>query len=345
MKISFWSNADRARTAEVLTLSALSCCLSFPCKIVAMENYINTENLGFHMLGSRYDRIRNSYEQYAPGNFHRGDTFLQHLHRQTGRGIRFRKTMEILQDALYFLPMNQSLMKEVYEYGFDHELEENLDYCSMYFDFTFVNVEKSRNLSTKTILDLSDRIIMCLPTDMNGFEQVYNDYHSILPKVFFVFYGKDFRTFSRKVQKKYPFVKKRFAQLEFTPKLCAYLSEGRASDYMCRFYHVNRGHSEYRVINKLKYIAFRIIRQEIEISELPYREMAHLFYERNHPKEAVHEEKGEASAMVEEKKSSETSRGEKELYAFEKMQPLMVAERGMEEEASDPMYRNSAKKN
>lgn len=262
MLVAFWSGDGRRDTAGVMALTAMVGCLSFPCKIVTMENYLCTHNMGFHLLGKRYDEIKSRYNNNSPENFTVGDTFLQHIRRETGRSIRHNRCLEIIPESLYFLPLNQSTQRDVYEYGFENEFGELMDYGLGFYDFVFINVEQNRNISTVPILDMADEVVVCLPADAFALRDFCDRYKSLLHKVYFVFCGQGSSLFQQMLYAKFGEQLTRWTYLEYTTTALAELAEGRGLEYLCTHFYDCKGQSEYEFISRVKEMVYHIMQKE-----------------------------------------------------------------------------------
>lgn len=262
MLVAFWSGDDRRDTAGVMALTAMVGCLSFPCKILTMENYLCTHNMGFHLLGKRYDEMKSRYSKNSPENFSVGDTFLQHIRRETGRSIRHNRCIEIIPESLYFLPLNQSTQKDVYEYGFENEFGELMDYGLGFYDFVFINVEQNRNISTIPILDMADEVVVCLPADAFALRDFCERYKSLLHKVYFVFCGQGSTLFQQMLYAKFGDQPIRWTYLEYTTTALAALADGRGLEYLCTHFYDCKGQTEYEFIGRVKEMVYRILQKE-----------------------------------------------------------------------------------
>ncbi len=262
MLVAFWSGDDRRDTAGIMALTAIVGCLSFPCKVLTMENYLCTHNMGFHLLGKRYDEIKSRYRNNSPENFTVGDTFLHHIRRETGRSIRHNRCVEIIPESLYFLPLNQSTQRDVYEYGFENEYVELMNYGLEFYDFVFVNVEQNRNISTIPILDMADEVVVCLPADAYALREFCDKYKSILHKVYFVFCGQGSSLFHQMLDAKFGEKATRWTYLEYTMSAFAALTEGRGLEYLCTHFYDDKGQSEYEFVNQVKEMVYQIMQKE-----------------------------------------------------------------------------------
>ncbi len=259
MNITFWSPTESCQEAYLTALSAVTAAVRFACKVIVVENYLAERNLGHLLLGPRYRWIRMNYRQFCAQTA-TNDTFLRFLSKETGRKIRGQRSLEIIPDSLYFLPMNQSLSKGVYEYGFMEELPEIIDYCRENYDAVFWNLEGHGNMTTPRLLEHADRVVIVLPGTWREFEQFYEDYKSIMNKSILLLQEQTGEMLSaaglvRRIKRKYPFMKGRVFPLPVSNELRCAVAEGKTVEYICAHFDDKKISKEYEVIHTLRNLA------------------------------------------------------------------------------------------
>ena len=237
MLVSFWSPGYREETAQILTLVGGMCCRMFPCSIVAAENYLHTRNLGFHLLGSRYDTVRKGAKRGSEVYYKAGEIFVRHVCREMGRSSKFGSIIRADGNGLMFMPMDQSLYEDSYSFLVREALDQQVDFLETRFDEVFLNLQPNENDTTMTMLDRSDVVVVCLPAKEESFESFFDRYRYIFGKCFFVFFGTGMRTgvIRQTVNRYAPGFSSRFCFLEMSRILRNYLSDGRGLDYLDRF--------------------------------------------------------------------------------------------------------------
>ena len=282
MMISFWSPVKDEYVSGIAVLTATAGCEEFLCKTVLTDNYVGQGNVGRCLFGDAYNRFRRDYDRYQSEYYERGDSFLKFLRKETGKPVCYGRTLEIIQEHLYFLPLNQSLRSDIYEYGFDREFFDIRDYCGARFDFLFVNTESHGNLSTKTVLDCSDRVVVCLPTAEWVLDLLMERYNPLLGKAFLVFHGDPDSGFLKRMRRKYPAFREKMQFLPVTDELKEAIREGRMTEFYAeRSGRKEKGKQPDSVMQKLRYLAFSVMRCEKHETKLRYEEMRELFAKRN----------------------------------------------------------------
>ncbi len=237
MLVAVWSPSYRSETAPLAVMIAGMCCRRFPCTIAMLENYVHAGNLGYHLLGNRYDTVRSTLNPDFSGSYLPGEVFLRHIANETNRAIRHRTLLQIDGNGLLFLPMNQSLSESAYRFGMHAAIDTKVDDLLEQFDDVVVHLEPNGNDTTIELLDRADIVVVCLPATLAAFSAFYDRYRSMLGKCFFVFYGatRSPEPMLFTMQKLLPKHTMRCCYVEITRLMRKYMEEGRVLDYLDRF--------------------------------------------------------------------------------------------------------------
>lgn len=279
MIVSFWSPVRNEYVSCLGVLTAMTGCRKFLCKVVMAENYIGLDNIGHCLFGDTYNRMRKDYDRYQSGYYERGDSFLKFLKKRTGKAVSMGRTLEIMEDHLYYLPLNQCLRSDIYEYSFEREFPDIRDYCAAHFDFLFLNTASQGNLSTKTLLSVCDLAVICLPAAEWVFELLLERYSSLLTKALIVFCADPDSGFLRRMRKKYPKHKERMYFIPVTDDLKEAVRIGRVFDFACSDRVLNECND--KLMHQIGYLAFSVMRRKKNEEKIRYEDMRTLFTERN----------------------------------------------------------------
>lgn len=238
MLIVFWSPHYREETAQMLTLVGGMCCRKYPCTIVGVENYLHTHNLGYHMLGSRYDSVRRGARRGSAVYYKAGEIYARHVCSEMGRVFRKDSVIPADGNGLMFMPMDQSLHEDSYRFMMHEVLDQQIDYLESQYDDIYLNLEAGNNDTTIEMLDRADVVVVCLPVNTESFNDFYERYRSLINKCFFVFFGRggDTESLLTRIYQCLPNHFSRFCYVEMTRLLQNYLSDGRGLDYLDLFY-------------------------------------------------------------------------------------------------------------
>ena len=280
MIVSFWSPVRNEYVSCLGVLTAIAGCRNFLCKVVMAENYIGLDNIGHCLFGDTYNRMRRDYDRYQSGFYERGDSFLKYLRKKTGKAVCLGRTLEIMQDHLYYLPLNQCLRSDIYEYSFEREFPDIRDFSTAHFDFLFLNTASNGNLSTKTLLNVCDLAVICLPAAEWVFEILLERYSSLLSKSLIVFCGDPKSAFLRRMRKKYPAHRERMHYIPVTDDLKEAIRIGRVSDFAYTQRNENNEPNR-QLVRQIGYLAFSVMRHGKNEEKLRYEDMRDLFKARN----------------------------------------------------------------
>lgn len=193
------------------------------------------------------------------------DTFLRFLSKETGKRIRGHRSLEIIPESMFFLPMNQSLSKDVYEYGFMEEMEDTLEYCRENYEHTFLNLESNRNMTTPWLLEWADEVVVWIPGNWKAFEELYDKCKSILGRCTIVLMEDRTSLLSlngliRRIKRKYPFAKGKVFGISPTNELQCAFEEGKIVEYVCNYYSIGKLSKEYECIREVKGMVNRLLK-------------------------------------------------------------------------------------
>lgn len=234
MLIAFWSTHYREETAQMLTLIGGMCCRRFPCTIVGVENYLHTHNLGFHMLGSRYDSVRRGAKRGSSVYYKAGEIYVRHVCNEMGRVFRKDSVIPADGNGLMFMPMDQSLYEDSYRFMMHEILDQQIDYLENQYDDVYLNLEAGNNDTTIEMLDRAEVVVVCLPANPESFDEFYDRYRSLVDKCFFIFFGSGGMPESLQTRflQYLPSHVPRSCYVEMTRLLQNYLFDGRGLDYL-----------------------------------------------------------------------------------------------------------------
>ena len=286
MNIVCWSPEREELSSYFAGLFATVCATEFPASVLAVENYLRSRNLGHCFFGARYDSLRTDFRQYRADS-NNGDTYLEFFERNMGRRIRKRKCLEVLPDRLFFLPMNQSLPKDFYDYGIYTMYEEIRDFGRREFDFTVWNLETNRNPSTTRILGDADVILALVPGTLPAIEEFYLQCRSELSRIRLVLYCREgeerqLERTERKAAMRWGLDRKKIHRLCFGTHFLSAAENGNLPNFLEEQKRKREYAADAELLKQLRYLVFSVIRNEIGGRELEFKELKGLLYRRNH---------------------------------------------------------------
>lgn len=187
MKIAFWSNAyEQSALMHNLAAISISSVIRYPYTITVVENHLSKDNLGRAFLG----RYKAEALQEVGTNYYEGggiEALLRKIYRGENNPVLLKSYLkEIIQQHLYYIPQSGVINSELFDYEFDynctvlfHMIEENTD-------LSYIDTAPFNNLSTKTILEEADLIVVNLYQNQEYLENFFQNFSSLVPKAIFV---------------------------------------------------------------------------------------------------------------------------------------------------------------
>ncbi len=187
MKIAFWSidNEKCNVTANLAAISVASVS-RYPFSVVTIENHLNRSNLGMAYQGFVKSVLFNEVgTNYYDGGGIEG--FLRKIYRGDVNSQNFNAYFrEVIQKRLYYIPQSRIIHSDLFDYEFSHCLQTMLGIIEKKSDICFIDTASNNNLSTKTILDTSDLIVVNLCQDLKILDTFFSNYSSLIPKSIFI---------------------------------------------------------------------------------------------------------------------------------------------------------------
>ncbi len=194
MIIAFWSNANEkcSVTANMAAIST-ACVIRYPYTVVIMENFLSRSNL----RTAFYGRENISFVNEVGANYYDGNG-MEGLIRKIYRGdINYfldSYVKQIIPRRLYYIPQRRCIHSEIFDYEFEHGIERLLKMMEEYADISFIDTASHHNLSTKTILEKADLIVVNLCQNQNILEDFFQNYSSLISKSIFLISQYEYHT-------------------------------------------------------------------------------------------------------------------------------------------------------
>lgn len=195
MIIAFWSNANE-KSSVTANMAAIStaCVIRYPYSVVMMENYLSRSNL----RAAFYGRETITFDNEVGTNYYDGNG-MEGLIRKIYRGDHTKEVLhsyvkKIIPNRLFYIPQRRVLHSEVFDYEFGHGIEPLLKMMEQYADISFIDTASHQNLSTKTILEKADLIVVNLYQNQTILENFFQNYSSLVSKSVFLINKYEYHT-------------------------------------------------------------------------------------------------------------------------------------------------------
>ncbi|HHV13703.1 MAG TPA: hypothetical protein GXX75_25890 [Clostridiales bacterium] len=195
MVIAFWSNANEKCpvTANMAAISVASV-IRYPYSVVMMENYLGRSSLRAAFYGRETIRFMNE----AGSNYYDGNG-MEGLVRRIYRGDATKHVLtsyikQIIPDRLSYIPKGRVIHNEIFDYEFEYGIEHLLKMMEGYADISFIGTASHHSLSTKTILQKADLIVVNLCQNQSILDEFFLNYSSLISKSVFLISSYEYHT-------------------------------------------------------------------------------------------------------------------------------------------------------
>lgn len=250
MKIAFWSNdRDAGVTANLAAISVVGL---HECqrKTLLLENHYSSNNLAKYLIPSRMEFLK-EVEVYYLGHGTR-DCLVQQLERGTKKKRAELSTIELINGSLFYLPQNR-LQEDFFDYEFQWNQLPLINQFEEKGHFIFIDTKVNNSMSSKTIIDEADLVVVNMRQETRPFSEFFHDYSSLLHKTFFIV--SDYRsnrdvTISH-IQKRFGISSNRIAKILHNIEFESALYEGRVIEFINRNLRCNNSDPNFEFIEEL----------------------------------------------------------------------------------------------
>jgi hypothetical protein len=206
LKIAFWSNANETCgvSANLAAISVASV-IRYPYSVIAMENRLCHNNLGRAYMGNTHAKLLDEVgTNYYDGGGIEG--LLRKIYRGDYRSDILQSYLkEIIHKHLYYIPQSRVIHSEIFDYEFDHCIQPLFRMMEEYADICFIDTATHNNLSTKTILEEADLIVVNLCQKVNILDDFVDNYSSMISKAVFIISNYEYHSIlnSKRISKLY----------------------------------------------------------------------------------------------------------------------------------------------
>jgi hypothetical protein len=192
LKIAFWSNAnEQCNVSANLAAISVASVMRYPYSIITLENHLCSSNLGKAFCGNQ----RISLCSDVGTNYYDGRG-MEGLLRKIYRSNYYSNTLnphlkEILNQHLFYIPQSQTIHSEIFDYEFDHCLHPLFRMIEENFDICMIHAASHNNLSTKTILEEADLIVVNLCQKMSLLDEFFLNHSTLISKSVFIISNYD----------------------------------------------------------------------------------------------------------------------------------------------------------
>lgn len=269
MKIAFWSNAnERCGVTENLAAISVASVIRYPYSVITMENRLCSNNLGKAFLGRSHVSMMNEVgTNYYEGGGMEG--LIRKIYREDYfEGILRYYVKEIINKHLYYIPQSRIIHNEIFEYEFDHCVHPLLDMLDEFADICYINTASNHNLSTKTILEESDLIVVNLSQNQSILEDFFLNYSSLINKAVFILsnYESNPKYNYKKIANMYDIPLENISIIPRNELYQNSFAGGNVVEFISRNYVCPKESPNYLFIQAIKKSTYLIIKRAVELN-------------------------------------------------------------------------------
>jgi hypothetical protein len=278
VKIAFWSNVNErcGVTANMAAISVASV-MRFPYTILALENRLCRINLGRAFLGtSSVEMLREGGTNYYDGGGIEG--LLRRIYRGDYRSniLPFYRK-EIIPEHLYYIPQSRVIHGEIFDYELNHDINTLFQLIEECSDICVIDTACRSNLSSKTILEEADLIVVNLCQNSMYLEDFFLNYSSLITKAVFLIgnYNLHSNISCRKISMIYDIPMENITVIPYNELFRNAFLNGYVVEFITSNYKSDKNNPNYLFIQSVKKAAYMIIKKAEQIYNLGGKELTH----------------------------------------------------------------------
>lgn len=263
MKIAFWSNAhEQANVSRNLAAVSVASVIRYPYTVTVLENHLRKDNLGWAYHGTdRSGLLREVGINYYEGGGIEG--LLRKIYRGNYEQAILKSYLkEIIQGHLYYIPQSGIINSELFDYEFNHNAAVLFSMLEEAVDINFIDTASYNSLSSKTILEDSDLIVVNLCQSQRYIDDFFQNYSSLIPKSVFLLGNYSMHSIHtcKRIAHKYDLLPDNITPIPENELFDDACIQGRAVEFITGNYMCKREHPNSVFIQSIKKATAMIMR-------------------------------------------------------------------------------------
>ncbi|BCJ95782.1 hypothetical protein acsn021_33510 [Anaerocolumna cellulosilytica] len=177
-------------------------------------------------------------------------------------------SMEILDNYLYYIPVNHYLNRYIFDYQLNDNIGKILKASEKFADIIYIDTSNENNLSSKYILEEVDLVVVNLVQNSSMIKYFFDNYSSILDKSVFLFsrYHKTSNLNIQKISKTYSINKSDLAVIPYNIEYQEAVLKGTVVEFLSSNYNCKRKNPNYGFMRELRKAVTMIFNKSEEIN-------------------------------------------------------------------------------
>lgn len=238
MKIAFWSNlrGQGGVTTNLACMAAMSA-IAGADKCILLENHYNLNSLGNILMAPEKVAFLKEKGQYY--NKYGIEYILKRLYTgESGEALIRKASIPLLYSSILYLPQSYIVNREVFNYEFDLVRDELFRCLESVSEMIFIDTEPNGNISSNSILEEADLIVVNLPQKPALWKEFMEQYSSILKKCVFLVgkYQPDIKFDLIRIRDEFHIARNQIGTVPLNLELQEAMKEGRILQFLNRNY-------------------------------------------------------------------------------------------------------------
>ena len=263
MKIAFWSNCKgRAGTTSNMTCMSIVCSMLKRKKSILFENHYNLNGIEQTLVNCRQTHrniLREEFSYYDQTGLE-GLIRREHAHH-TYDEVMEDVSMKFLDNLIYYLPEIRNMNQEYFEFELNQVIRPLLAFLDKSFDFVFADTAFNNSLSTKSILEDAELVVVNLCQNKVLLDHFFANYSSLIEKSIFLIgnYQEQSRYNLKSIRRRYQIPKELIGVIPFNMEFCDAANNGTTVEYLTRNFNCKKQDDNYFFICQIKKAAAMIL--------------------------------------------------------------------------------------
>lgn len=264
MKVAFWSNCNgRAGTTTNLACLSILFAMLEKKKSVIFENHYNLNGVVQAFTNSKqveHNILREEFSYYE-------QTGLEGLIRRVHANHTYKEVLEdialkYLDNFIYYLPKSRNLNEEYFEYELNQVIRPLLNFLNHAFPYVFIDTAFGQSLSSKTILEQSDLVVVNLCQNKVLLDYFFENYKSLFHKSFILIgnYQEQSQYNLRYIRRRYQVEKERIAVIPHNVLFGDAVNNGTIVEFFTANMSCKRQEENFYFISQVKKAAYLLMK-------------------------------------------------------------------------------------
>lgn len=247
MKIAYWSNWKGAgRTTSNMACTTILGALQSKRKNVLLENHYNLRNLEEVLVNRRWNNmVREENYYYSQLGL---DSLMRRMHSNLmDDNIIESSSITFCDNLLYYIPQSHVTNKEFLEYELSRVIHILLEKLEKFGDIVSIDTAGREKLSSKTILELADMVVVNLSQDPVTLDDFFENYSTLRKKAVYLVgnYNPYSKCNLKSITKRYQIDRDEIGIIPYNIEFHDALSDGTVISFLNRNYGCKKNNENY----------------------------------------------------------------------------------------------------